>query len=86
MTKPEDYPILANFNILEGYDIIRTDKLIVALVVVESNKRKDIRLYRWEKRHEKWKVDLCRMSVLKWNFTNIYNAMTEFRNKYDLWD
>ena len=86
VTKPEDYPVSDTFKVLEGHDILRTDNLIIALVVVESDKGKDIRLYRWQKRGEEWKVDLCRMSVLRWNFVDIYNKMMGFRNKYDLHD
>ncbi len=58
-----DYPVSESFKVLEGYDISRSNNFIVALVVVESGFGRDIRLYRWQKRNEAWKVDLCRMSV-----------------------
>ena len=53
-----DYPVSESYKMLEGFDIYRSEKLIVALVVVESNFGRDIRLYRWQKRNDAWKVDL----------------------------
>lgn len=41
--------------------------MIVALVAVESQYGRDLRLYRWSKRNDQWKVDLCRMGVGRWN-------------------
>lgn len=84
MTKDDSYPVSENFKVLEGFDIIRTDKLIVAIVAVETDRGKDVRLYRWQKRGKDWKVDLCRMSIVKWNFTDIYNIVSEFKQKYKI--
>jgi len=53
---------------------------------VESDRGRDVRLYRWQKRGEEWKVDLCRMSIAKWNFTDIYNIVSEFKQKYNVKD
>ena len=86
MANSEDYPVSDIFKVLEGFDILRTEKLIVAVVAVESDRGKDVRLYRWQKRGEEWKVDLCRMSISKWNFTDIYNIVSEFKQKYDIGD
>ncbi len=52
-----DYPVSESFKVLEGYDIYRSDKLMVAQVVIESEFGRDIRLYRWQKRNEAWKVE-----------------------------
>ena len=82
MSQNQLYPISDSFKVLEGFDILRTDKLIIAIVAVEFDQKKDVRLYRWQKRGEYWKVDLCRMSISKWNFTDIYNAVSEFKQKY----
>jgi len=82
----EDYPVSDIFKVLEGFDILRTETLIVAVVAVESDKGKDVRLYRWQKRGEEWKVDLCRMSIVRWNFTDIYNIVSEFKQKYNVGD
>ena len=86
MTNSEQYPVSDTFKVLEGFDILRTEKLIVAVVAVESNRGKDVRLYRWQKRREEWKVDLCRMSIAGWNFTDIYNIVSEYKQKYDVGD
>lgn len=67
---------------LEGYDIYRSQKLIVALVVVESDFGKDLRMYRWQKRGDLWKVDFCRMSVASWNWDSISSKAKELIGKY----
>lgn len=84
MNNFKKYPIADTFKVLEGFDILRTEKLIIAVVAVEINQKKDVRLYRWQKRGEDWKVDLCRMSISKWNFTDIYNVVSEFKQKYKI--
>ena len=67
---------------LEGYDIYRSAKLIVALVVVESEFGKDLRMYRWQKRNEAWKVDLCRMSVAGWKWDEVSAKAKELIEKH----
>jgi hypothetical protein len=79
-----DYPVSESFKVLEGYDIYRSDKLIVALVVVESEFGRDIRLYRWQKRNEAWKVDLCRMSVASWKWDNLALKAKELMDKHEI--
>ena len=86
MTKDVLYPVSESFKVLEGFDILRTEKLIVAIVAVKIDRGNDVRLYRWQKRGEGWKVDLCRMSIGKWNFTDIYNIVLEFKQKYQIKD
>jgi hypothetical protein len=79
-----DYPVSKSFKVLEGYDIYRSPKLIVALVVVDSEFGKDLRMYRWQKRGEAWKVDLCRMSVASWKWDEISQKVKELIEKYEL--
>ncbi len=78
------YPVSESFKVVEGFDIYRSDNLIIALVVVESQTGKDLRLYRWQKRKEQWKVDLCRMSVTRWNWTQIAEKAGNLLEKYKL--
>jgi len=78
------YPVSHMYKVLDGYDILRTDNLIVAIVAVESEKGKDVRLYRWHKKDDQWKVDLCRISMVNWNFTDIYNKVQESKTKYEI--
>ncbi|MDG7000083.1 MAG: hypothetical protein JRN15_13330 [Nitrososphaerota archaeon] len=77
-----DYPVSESFKVLEGYDIYRSAKLIVALVVVESEFGKDLRMYRWQKRNEAWKVDLCRMSVAGWKWDEVSAKAKELIEKH----
>ena len=91
----EKYPVHITLDVLDGFDIYRSTKLIIAIVVIDSEFGKKIKLYRWQKRYDKnpksptygnnvWKVDLCRMSVLDWNFTEIENKILEFEQKYNV--
>jgi len=82
MNLNEKYPVSDFYEVLDGYDIYRGDDIIVAIIAVKSKKGKDVRLYRWHKKNGDWKVDLCRMSVEKWNMTDIYNIISEFKQKY----
>jgi len=79
-----DYPVSESFRVLEGYDIYRSEKLIVALVVVDSDFGRDLRLYRWQKRNEAWKVDLCRMSVAGWHWDTLALKVKELFEKYEI--
>ena len=78
------YPVSEHFKVLGGYDIYRSNNLIVALVAVEANNRKDLRLYRWQNRQGNWKVDLCRMSVTRWKWDQLAEKAKELTNKYEL--
>lgn len=78
------YPVSATFTVLDGHDIYRSDNLIVALVVVESQYGRDLRLYRWVMRNGQWKVDLCRMGVKRWKWDEVAAKAKEFIEKYNL--
>lgn len=78
------YPVSSTYKVLDGHDIYRSNNLIVALVVVESQFGRDLRLYRWMKRKDQWKVDLCRMGVGRWNWDEISAKAKEFIAKYRL--
>jgi len=84
MSEDGKYPVSDKFKVLEGWDILRTENLIVAIVAVESEKGRDVRLYRWHKKDDQWKVDLCRMSMVNWNFTDIYNKVQELKKKFEI--
>ena len=78
------YPVSATFTVLDGHDVYRSDNLIVALVVVESQYGRDLRLYRWVMRNGQWKVDLCRMGVKRWKWDEVAAKAKEFIEKYNL--
>lgn len=79
-----EYPVSQSFKVLDGHDLYRSQNLIVALVVVESQFGRDLRLYRWMKRNDQWKVDLCRMSVKRWNWGEVAAKAQEFISKYNI--
>lgn len=76
------YPVSPTYRVLDGYDIYRSSNLIVALVVVESQFGRDLRLYRWMKRKDQWKVDLYRMGVGRWKWDEISAKAKELIAKY----
>ncbi|MEM3637227.1 MAG: hypothetical protein QXX17_05765 [Conexivisphaerales archaeon] len=78
------YPVSEQFKVIDGYDIYRSENLLIALVVVEGQGGRDLRLYRWQKRKGEWKVDLCRMSVARWPWEEITKKVQEFTEKYSL--
>lgn len=80
----ETYPVSESFKVVEGFDIYRSDNLIIALVVVDSDRGKDLRMYRWQKRKDQWKVDLCRMSVARWNWAKIAATAAGLVEKHQL--
>ena len=82
MSLNEKYPVSDFYQVIDGFDIYRDDKIIIAIVAVNSKKGKDVRFYRWYMKNKEWKVDLCRMSVEKWDMTDIYNIISEFKQKY----
>jgi hypothetical protein len=79
-----DYPVSGQFRVLEGYDIYRSNKLIVALVVVDGNFGRDLRMYRWQLRNNIWKVDLCRMSVASWKWDEIATKARGLIQKHEI--
>lgn len=79
-----DYPVSEQFKVLEGYDIYRSNRLIVALVVVDGNFGRDLRMYRWQLRNDAWKVDLCRMSVADWKWEEISTKARDLIQKYEI--
>ena len=83
-TQAGDNPVSESFKVLEGFDIYRSNKLIVALVVVDSDFGRDLRMYRWQKRQDAWKVDLCRMSVATWQWDQLASKAKELIEKYEI--
>jgi hypothetical protein len=78
------YPVSAQFKVLEGYDVYRSDRLIVALVVVDGSFGRDLRMYRWQLRNNIWKVDLCRMSVASWKWEEIASKAKDLIQRYEI--
>lgn len=83
MSEPR-YPVSPTFKVLDGHDIYRSNSLIVALVAVESQYGRDLRLYRWARRNDQWKVDLCRMGVGRWNWDEIAARAKDLVKKHGI--
>ncbi len=84
MSDPSEYPLSSSFKLIEGYDVYRSSKLIMAFVVVEGDFGKDIRFYRWQKKKDAWKVDLARFSVRRWEWEKIFEKVKEMKEKYGI--
>ncbi len=84
MSDPPEYPLSSSFKLVEGYDVYRSSKLIMAFVVVEGDFGKDIRFYRWQKKKDAWKVDLARFSVKRWEWEKIFERVKEMKEKYGI--
>jgi len=80
----EQYPVSDTLQVLEGFDVYRSSKLIIAFVAVQSDYGKQLRLYRWQNRNGSWKVDLCRMSVDRWNWSEISDKISSLCAKYSI--
>ncbi len=80
----EKYPVSEGLEVIDGFDLYRSSNLIMALVVVKSERGKDLRFYRWQNRKGSWKVDLARFSVLRWNFDEIASKVKELKEKHNL--
>jgi hypothetical protein len=86
-----DYPIREGgfLKQLGGFDIYRSNNLIMAVVAVETGQgARDIRFYRWQFRksgqsgEESWKVDLARFSVSRFNFKDIAAKVERLRQQF----
>jgi len=84
MSDPPEYPLSSSYKLIEGYDVYRSSKLIMAFVVVEGDFGRDIRFYRWQKKKDSWKVDLARFSVKRWEWEKILEKVNEMKEKYGI--
>ena len=84
MGDPPEYPLSSSYKLIEGYDVYRSSKLIMAFVVVEGDFGRDIRFYRWPKKKDSWKVDLARFSVKRWEWEKILEKVNEMKEKYGI--
>ena len=91
----QGYPVSERFKVLDCYDVYKSNNIWIALLVVDADSRKAIRLYRWEKRRKKkegqeddgqeeevWKVGLCRMNVSQWDWQELSGKIGEVKSKY----
>ena len=88
-----DYPIKDYDNlkqkVVDGFDIYRTGKRWIAIVVIErtnpnGSKYYLLKLYRWINKKGEWKVDLANMNIGYWDINKIVDKITEFKQKYNI--
>ncbi len=54
------------------------------MVVVETERQKELRLYAWRKKGEEWKVDLASLNIGFWNLAQFAEKAEELRKKYEI--
>ena len=82
----KQYPLGDFWDYHDGYDIVRSNTTIVAIVVVSraGNTAKELRFYSWRKKGEEWKVELARIGTKKWNWEKLASAAMELKQKYGI--
>ncbi len=84
----EEFPVKSyeefEQKVIDGYTIYKSNKRWIALVVVETSNKKELRLYAWELRKDEWKVSLASQNVGFWNWDSIYAKIKEFKEKYSI--
>ncbi len=80
------YPLGDFWEYHDGYDIVRSNTRIVAIVVVSraGGTAKELRFYSWIKRGEEWKVELARTGTKKWNWEKLASAAMELKQKHGI--
>lgn len=69
---------------LDGHDIYVSANRWIALVVVETERRKELRLYAWRKRGDEWKVDLASLNLGFWDLKSLTDAAESLKQKYGI--
>lgn len=86
MSKSEEFPVKSyegfEQKVLDGYTIYKSARRWVALVVVETSSRKELRLYAWENRKDAWKVALASQSAGFWDWDQLLGKVKEFKQKH----
>ncbi|GIU72818.1 MAG: hypothetical protein KatS3mg003_2297 [Candidatus Nitrosocaldaceae archaeon] len=84
----EEFPVKSyegfEQKVLDGYTIYKSGKRWIALVVVETSNKKELRLYSWELRKGEWKVALASQNVGFWDWDKLYEKVKEFKEKYNI--
>ena len=88
MSQSEQFPVKSyegfEQKVLDGHTIYKSSKRWVALVVVEANNKKELRLYSWEFRKDTWKVALASQNVGFWNWDELLSKVKELKQKSNI--
>lgn len=82
----ERYPVAEQLRPLDGFDVRRTSRKIVAFVVTEGDYGTALRFYVWTRKGSRfpWYVDRARQDTRDWNFENIMHEVQNLKQKYGL--
>jgi len=80
------YPLSDFWDYHDGFDIVRSNTTIVAIVVVSraGTETKELRFYSWRKKGEEWKVELARIGTKKWNWEKIAIKANVLKQEYSI--
>ncbi|MEE8133260.1 MAG: hypothetical protein V3T40_06775 [Nitrososphaerales archaeon] len=88
MSQSERFPVKSyegfEQKVLDGHTIYKSSKRWVALVVVEANNKKELRLYSWEFRKDTWKVALASQNVGFWNWDELLSKVKELKQRSNI--
>lgn len=88
MSQSEQFPVKSyegfEQKVIDGYTIYKSARRWIALVVVETTNKKELRLYAWEFRKDAWKVALASQSVGFWKWDELTAKVNEFKQKYSI--
>lgn len=88
MSESEQFPVKSyegfEQKVLDGHTIYKSSKRWVALVVVETSNKKELRLYAWEFRKDAWKDALASQNVGFWKWDELASKVNEFKQKYGI--
>jgi len=80
------YPLSDFWVSHDGYDFVRSNTTIVAIVVVSraGGAKKELRLYCWKRKGVEWKVDLATQDTKKWNWEKIAIKANVLKQEYNI--
>jgi hypothetical protein len=88
MNQNEEFPVRSyegfEQKALDGHTIYKSSKRWIALVVVETSSKKELRLYAWEFRKDAWKVALASQNVGYWKWDELVSKVKAFKEKYGI--
>jgi hypothetical protein len=88
MNQNEEFPVRSyegfEQKALDGHTIYKSSKRWIALVVVETSSKKELRLYAWEFRKDAWKVALASQNVGYWKWDELVSKVKAFKENYGI--
>jgi len=73
-----------HYTPLGGFDIVKTNRIWIALVACETGGGNDIRFYKWNYAYNNWKVDRARMSCGYWDWDGIGEKANILKKRFNV--